>query len=230
MGRGHRSSRATRRRAHRAGRSSSEPSTSSCSARRTVVRRPVLATPLSGHVQDTLVSLSVTERALLELVERGDVSFVVPQSIERYDHAFLAAVIERRPTAVVCAPTVCPVPPAGVAEDEPEDEEHATEATAATSATKSTRDERFIGRSCPFTFRNGSARGQDPRSNRACGFPAHGLPVASRGAAFMRPRDIGRSHVGDGARGCRRTRPSISCNRSRGVVAKVPYVITGDHT
>src|SRR5690606_37842531 len=26
--------------------------------------------------------------------------------------------------------------------------------------------------------------GQDPRSNRACGFPAHGLPVVSRSAAL----------------------------------------------
>jgi hypothetical protein len=36
-----------------------------------------------------------------------------------------------------------------------------------------------IGRFCPFTLRNGcsSVKGQNPLSNRACGFPAHGLPM-----------------------------------------------------
>ena len=36
-----------------------------------------------------------------------------------------------------------------------------------------------IGRFCPFTLRNdcSSVKGQNPLSNRACGFPAHGLPM-----------------------------------------------------
>ena len=36
-----------------------------------------------------------------------------------------------------------------------------------------------IGRFCPFTLRNGcsSVKGQNPLSNRACRFPAHGLPM-----------------------------------------------------
>jgi hypothetical protein len=60
------------------------------------------------------------------------------------------------------------------------------------------RSERIIGRSCPFTFGCPAAKGQDPLSNRACRFPAHGLPVVSRDTALYEVSPEGLARVADG--------------------------------
>src|SRR5882724_4263695 len=45
---------------------------------------------------------------------------------------------------------------------------------------------------------------QDPRSNRACGFPAHGLPVVVQSAAVVLCRDSGWFRAACEARACGR--------------------------
>src|SRR4051812_20824968 len=55
-----------------------------------------------------------------------------------------------------------------------------------------------IGRLCPFASVSAPARGQSPLSNRACGFPAHGLPVVARVAALRGLLPGGLPRVADG--------------------------------
>jgi hypothetical protein len=54
----------------------------------------VLVVPLEGRVEDALDGLGITRRELVELAARKKVLFVAPQSVERYDAAFLAALVE----------------------------------------------------------------------------------------------------------------------------------------
>ncbi|MGK3966821.1 hypothetical protein WMF01_40275 [Sorangium sp. So ce1667] len=54
----------------------------------------VLVMPLADKTEDTLSALGVSRRSLLELVARGDVSFIAPQSVDRYDAEFLAQAVE----------------------------------------------------------------------------------------------------------------------------------------
>jgi hypothetical protein len=61
----------------------------------------VLVMPLRERVADTLVNLGVSKRSLFELVDRGRVFFIAPQSVERYDTAFLGEVLDVRPQALV---------------------------------------------------------------------------------------------------------------------------------
>jgi hypothetical protein len=63
-----------------------------------------------------------------------------------------------------------------------------------------------IGRSCPFTVGCPSAKGQDPLSNRACGFPAHGLPVVSRSVALRSLRVLDGSAQTDEPEGIKEVR------------------------
>jgi hypothetical protein len=61
----------------------------------------IIEMPLRDRVEDTLASLGVGRRALRDLVSRGDVVFVAPQSFERYDVNFLAELTDASPRAVI---------------------------------------------------------------------------------------------------------------------------------
>jgi hypothetical protein len=57
------------------------------------------------------------------------------------------------------------------------------DASSRAAPTRASR-RRTIGRSCLVKVGFPHKARQDPRSNRACGFPAHGLPMVSRSAAL----------------------------------------------
>jgi hypothetical protein len=61
----------------------------------------VIQMPLRDNVENTLSAFGVSRRALRDLVVRGDVVFLAPQSIERYDVDFLAELTDANPRSVV---------------------------------------------------------------------------------------------------------------------------------
>lgn len=60
----------------------------------------VLHLPLADRVDSVLQTLGISRRDLLSLVSSGHVSFVAPQSIDRYDASFLADILSVSRTAV----------------------------------------------------------------------------------------------------------------------------------
>ncbi|MBK8940870.1 MAG: hypothetical protein IPM79_25445 [Polyangiaceae bacterium] len=60
----------------------------------------VLVMPLAAKTDAVLGALGITRRTLAELVSRGDVSFIAPQSVDRYDPEFLAELVEANPRSV----------------------------------------------------------------------------------------------------------------------------------
>jgi len=63
--------------------------------------RVILVAPLKESLAPTLAALGLTDKELLELARRGDVHLLVPQSVERYDPAWLAGLLEAVPAGVV---------------------------------------------------------------------------------------------------------------------------------
>lgn len=64
-------------------------------------RKVVIEMPLCENVERMLSSLAVKRRSFLELVARGHVTVVAPQSADRYDLGFVAELLEARPDAVL---------------------------------------------------------------------------------------------------------------------------------
>ena len=60
----------------------------------------VLTMPLAERMERVLASLGVTRKEMLELVGKRLVRFVAPQSVERYDAAFIAELVEVGPGTV----------------------------------------------------------------------------------------------------------------------------------
>lgn len=54
----------------------------------------VLVMPLADQTDTILDALGVSRSSLTELVSRGDISFIAPQSVDRYDAGFLAQMLE----------------------------------------------------------------------------------------------------------------------------------------
>jgi hypothetical protein len=61
----------------------------------------VVEMPLHDRVDDTLAAFGVTRKVLRDLVARGDVTFVAPQSVERYDVSFIAELADANPRSIV---------------------------------------------------------------------------------------------------------------------------------
>jgi hypothetical protein len=61
----------------------------------------VLVAPLEETLTSTLASLAISRTDLLELARRGHVRFLAPQSLERYDQAWLAELVETAPNSVL---------------------------------------------------------------------------------------------------------------------------------
>jgi hypothetical protein len=60
----------------------------------------VLVLPLADATASVLGALGVSRRELSELVRRGDVSFVAPQAVDRYDAEFLAEMMDANANAI----------------------------------------------------------------------------------------------------------------------------------
>lgn len=60
----------------------------------TLFQRVIISLPLAENVGNTLAGLNITKRDLLELVKKGRIQAVLPQSIDRYDLGFVSSIIE----------------------------------------------------------------------------------------------------------------------------------------
>lgn len=66
-----------------------------------IYHRLVISMPLATHFVSALDIFNVQETELLNLIERGRVQFILPQSIQRYNLNFIAKAIEIDPSSVL---------------------------------------------------------------------------------------------------------------------------------
>ncbi|WP_163575189.1 hypothetical protein [Halomonas faecis] len=66
-----------------------------------IYQRLVISMPLATHFVSALEAFNVHETELLDLVARGRVQFILPQSIQRYNLNFIAKAIEIDPNSVL---------------------------------------------------------------------------------------------------------------------------------